>query len=401
MPIWSLSNGQSSSMNPLWWHGWESPHDSERGPAHDFGERRRTRVRRGGPRNRAPRLFPRCSIRVGREPSVRPLRADGSLSDESQHGEGRHGRRRHEHVDSPSRRRRVHRRFVSPGRPTISPSSSTCRSIAGRPVSSACEASLALSKNTVEDLLRRFGQPNAGADGSQNGLRSGGSTVWIDHTCGLVITAFRPVASWWAAEGGARSTSRDLRSAPRADSPAQSKLTCASERDRGRASERRAAAGAAGPDRASLHTHRPMVCWRTISRCRSLIRLRRLPPRKRLNQLLLVDSGTTPNGGFPRERPLIPAAENGMPTAMPTPVADGKPIAMPTPAADGKPIAMPTPAERGKPIAMPHHRPSARKAHRAMSTPAKNGKARRDVHTSRSASPTSSRCIPHGHNGWA
>jgi TonB family protein len=84
--------------------------------------------------------------------------------------------------------------------------------------------SMPLSKETVEALFRRFGQPNAGTDELNNGLKDGGSTVWIDDTCGLVLTAFRPSASWWAAEGGAQLQVETFELARRADSPAKSKL---------------------------------------------------------------------------------------------------------------------------------------------------------------------------------
>lgn len=82
-----------------------------------------------------------------------------------------------------------------------------------------------LSKDTVEGLVGRFGQPNAGADELTNDLRDGGTAVWVDDTCGLVLTAFRQAASWWAAESGAQLQVETFELAQRSDSPARSKLS--------------------------------------------------------------------------------------------------------------------------------------------------------------------------------
>ena len=83
---------------------------------------------------------------------------------------------------------------------------------------------LVLSPGSVQDLVRRFGQPDAGADDLRL-LLPDGPAVWIDRTCGLVVTAFRQASSWWAAEGGARLQVETFELAQRSDSPARSRLT--------------------------------------------------------------------------------------------------------------------------------------------------------------------------------
>jgi TonB family protein len=84
--------------------------------------------------------------------------------------------------------------------------------------------SMPLSPATIATLVRRFGSPKAGAASLESGLVDGGAAVWVDETCGLVLTAYRPTASWWAAEGGTNLQVETLDLGQRADSPANSSL---------------------------------------------------------------------------------------------------------------------------------------------------------------------------------
>lgn len=84
--------------------------------------------------------------------------------------------------------------------------------------------SIPLSKDTVAAILTRYGPPAAGADALDDRLNDGGSAVWRDEACGVVLTAFRPTASWWAADGGTYLQVETLELARRSDSPASARL---------------------------------------------------------------------------------------------------------------------------------------------------------------------------------
>jgi protein TonB len=84
--------------------------------------------------------------------------------------------------------------------------------------------SMPLSPTTIDTLVRRFGPPKAGADDLESGLHDGGAAVWVDDTCGLVLTAYHPTGSWWAAEGGTILQVETLDLGQRADSPASTRL---------------------------------------------------------------------------------------------------------------------------------------------------------------------------------
>jgi periplasmic protein TonB len=62
-------------------------------------------------------------------------------------------------------------------------------------------ASMELTPASVQALVDRFGRPDTGAEDLEEGLDHG-AAVWIDEACGVVLTAYRPVAVWWTAEGG-------------------------------------------------------------------------------------------------------------------------------------------------------------------------------------------------------
>jgi TonB family protein len=49
----------------------------------------------------------------------------------------------------------------------------------------------------VAELLRRAGNPGAGRDSLVQGLASG-PAVWLDSTCGVVLTYFRRNEAWWS-----------------------------------------------------------------------------------------------------------------------------------------------------------------------------------------------------------
>ena len=84
----------------------------------------------------------------------------------------------------------------------------------------------------VEALVDRFGAPDAGADELSDGLHEG-VAVWVDEPCGVVVTAYRPAPSWWAAEGGTTLQLETLDLARKGDSPASSSLSAILERKNG------------------------------------------------------------------------------------------------------------------------------------------------------------------------
>jgi TonB family protein len=49
----------------------------------------------------------------------------------------------------------------------------------------------------VAELLRRAGNPDAGRDSLVQGLATG-PAVWLDSTCGVVLTYFRRNEAWWS-----------------------------------------------------------------------------------------------------------------------------------------------------------------------------------------------------------
>lgn len=62
-------------------------------------------------------------------------------------------------------------------------------------------ASIPWKEGTAALLLTRFGPPRDGAETLASGLEAG-AALWVDERCGVVVTAYRPRGSWWAAEGG-------------------------------------------------------------------------------------------------------------------------------------------------------------------------------------------------------
>jgi protein TonB len=84
-------------------------------------------------------------------------------------------------------------------------------------------ASMVLSTASVQALVDRFGPPHAGADDLEDGLQQG-AAVWVDEPCGVVLTAYRPPACWWTAEGGAILQVETLELARKGGSPASSSL---------------------------------------------------------------------------------------------------------------------------------------------------------------------------------
>lgn len=85
---------------------------------------------------------------------------------------------------------------------------------------------------SVEALVARYGVPDDGAADLADGLHDG-VAVWVDERCGVVLTAYRPPASWWAAEGGATLQLETLDRALKGGSPGSSKVSAVLERKRG------------------------------------------------------------------------------------------------------------------------------------------------------------------------
>jgi protein TonB len=84
----------------------------------------------------------------------------------------------------------------------------------------------------VESLVARFGVPDDGASDLAEGLHDG-VAVWVDEPCGVVLTAYRPPASWWAAEGGPILQLETLNRALKGASPGSSKASAVLERKHG------------------------------------------------------------------------------------------------------------------------------------------------------------------------
>jgi protein TonB len=84
-------------------------------------------------------------------------------------------------------------------------------------------ASMPMTLDTVQALVDRFGPPHAGADDLVRGLHEG-AAVWVDEACDVVLTAYRPEASWWTAEGGTILQLETLDYARKGDSPSSSSL---------------------------------------------------------------------------------------------------------------------------------------------------------------------------------
>jgi hypothetical protein len=93
-------------------------------------------------------------------------------------------------------------------------------------------ASMSLLPKVVEELVDRFGEPDAGADDLSDGSLEG-VAVWVNEACGVVLTAYRPRESWWAAEGRTILQLETLDLARRGDSPASSILSAILERRHG------------------------------------------------------------------------------------------------------------------------------------------------------------------------
>jgi protein TonB len=228
--------------------------------------------------------------------------------------------------------------------------------------------SMPLSKETVEALFRRFGQPNAGADELNDGLKDGGSTVWIDDTCGLVLTAFRPSASWWAAEGGAQLQVETFELAQRADSPAKSKLAPESAPKTTRSTP----APSTAP---SAPAHPPASTAVLLQDDLAL-------PEEEPATPVAAAPAPAPalTGSAPKERPLIPvatppraAASNAQPapppvTAVlasaeppappPAPVAPNERPLIPAALASAEPSEPPPPAAQAEPVLVAIEKPA-------------------------------------------
>ena len=93
-------------------------------------------------------------------------------------------------------------------------------------------ASMPWSAALVHDLVNRFGAPDAGADYLSNGLVEG-VAVWVNETCGVVLTAYRPRDTWWAAEGRTTLQLETLELARKGNSPASSSLSAILDRQHG------------------------------------------------------------------------------------------------------------------------------------------------------------------------
>jgi TonB family protein len=76
----------------------------------------------------------------------------------------------------------------------------------------------------VDALVARLGPPDDGSDALASGLHDG-IAVWVNPSCGVVLTAYKPPASWWAAEGGTVLQAETLELAKRGGSPATPKLS--------------------------------------------------------------------------------------------------------------------------------------------------------------------------------
>ena len=62
-------------------------------------------------------------------------------------------------------------------------------------------ASMPFSAGAAQSLVNRFGPPQAGSASLAAGLQDG-PAIWVDATCGVVMTAYRPSANWWTGAGG-------------------------------------------------------------------------------------------------------------------------------------------------------------------------------------------------------
>ncbi len=92
--------------------------------------------------------------------------------------------------------------------------------------------SMPMLPTAFESLVELFGPPDAGADDLSDGLLEG-IAVWVNEPCGVVLTAYRPRDSWWAAEGRTTLQLETLDLARKPDSPASSSLGAILERKHG------------------------------------------------------------------------------------------------------------------------------------------------------------------------
>jgi protein TonB len=97
-------------------------------------------------------------------------------------------------------------------------------------------ASMPLLPTIAAALVDRFGVPDAGADKILDDLNDG-IAVWVDESCGLVLTAYHPRESWWKTEGRTTLQLETLDLARRGDSPASSSLSEILARKRGTPAE--------------------------------------------------------------------------------------------------------------------------------------------------------------------
>jgi len=92
--------------------------------------------------------------------------------------------------------------------------------------------SMPLSPSNVEELVHRFGTPDAGADDLSDGSVDT-LAIWVNEPCGIVLTAHPPQDSWWAANGRTILQLETLDAARREDSPARSSLGAILDRQHG------------------------------------------------------------------------------------------------------------------------------------------------------------------------
>ena len=84
-------------------------------------------------------------------------------------------------------------------------------------------ASMPFSVGAAQSLVNRFGVPQAGAESLATGLQDG-AAIWVDAACGLVLTAYRPSASWWTSAGGTLLQVETLDHARKGGSPSSSQV---------------------------------------------------------------------------------------------------------------------------------------------------------------------------------
>src|SRR5512138_572352 len=84
-------------------------------------------------------------------------------------------------------------------------------------------------RESLDELVARWGPPTAGADAIADALQTG-TAVWVDERCGLVVSAFRRQGSWWAGDVGTFVQIERLDDARRGGSPATVAILAMAER---------------------------------------------------------------------------------------------------------------------------------------------------------------------------